>query len=275
MTYSGSKSISLPKYIGQTIQPQRRHYQHFWKPELDNHNYFHNAIAKYGKDVWQYEILYEVTENERESVKDILNEKERFFIETLDTMYPNGYNMTNGGDANKIVIEEVRQIISEKQKGNQYRKGAVLSVEEKTKISVKVKAVWCDDNMRKRFVEATRNAMKNEKVRKNVANAQKKRFEDPSQRELISARTREAMRSLEVREKLSKAKRGKPALNKLHVRQYDKDGKFIQEYESLTEASNITGTHIGEISKVCNRKKWTKTAGGFIWRFSNDCEDLN
>lgn len=272
--YCYTNIVNGKKYVGQTIQPKQRHYQHFWRPRLDDHhNYFHNAIAKYGKEVWKYEVLFE-TNGTREDVKRALNEKERFYIQELNTLYPNGYNMNDGGDSPTKVIDEVRQLISEKQKGNTYRLGAILSEDEKKKISLGVKEAWQDETIREKFIEATKTAMKRSDVAENVSKAQRKRFESPSQRELISKKTKDAMARPEVRKKLSEAAKGKEALNKIKVRQYDKEGNFLKEYESLTYASEKTHTNLGEISKVCRRKKWAKTAGGFIWRYSNDCSDM-
>lgn len=56
---------------------------------------FHNAIRKYGIDVWISEILEEVEE-------DKLCEREIFWISFYDS-YNNGYNLTHGGDGRCFV----------------------------------------------------------------------------------------------------------------------------------------------------------------------------
>lgn len=38
-------------------------------------------------------------------------------------------------------------------------------------------------------------------------------------------------------------------------------------YKSLTEASKSTGLSMGNISSVCNRRKWFNTAGGYHWEY--------
>lgn len=38
-------------------------------------------------------------------------------------------------------------------------------------------------------------------------------------------------------------------------------------YKSLTEASKSTGLSMGNISSVCNHRKWFKTAGGYHWEY--------
>lgn len=49
------------------------------------------------------------------------------------------------------------------------------------------------------------------------------------------------------------------------VLQYTKDGQFVAEYKSATEAERQTNTDHSNILKCCNGKR--KTANGFIWRY--------
>ncbi len=51
------------------------------------------------------------------------------------------------------------------------------------------------------------------------------------------------------------------------VCQYTLDGILVAEYESLREASRITGINISGISCCCNKKQKYKSAGGFVWQF--------
>jgi len=51
---------------------------------------------------------------------------------------------------------------------------------------------------------------------------------------------------------------------KKKVYQFDTDGNFLKEYESITLASKETNVNISCISKCCNKKQ--KTCKGFIWR---------
>lgn len=51
------------------------------------------------------------------------------------------------------------------------------------------------------------------------------------------------------------------------VKQYNIDGMFIKEYESIKYAALETGISKSSISLCCNNK--LKTAGNFIWRFSD------
>jgi group I intron endonuclease len=67
----------------------------------------------------------------------------------------------------------------------------------------------------------------------------------------------------EHKEKISNSMKGKfckPVL------QYTKEGEFVKEWESLTEASNSGYCH-GKISLCCNDKR--NFHKGFIWKFKN------
>ena len=45
-------------------------------------------------------------------------------------------------------------------------------------------------------------------------------------------------------------------------------GRFINKYDSLTEASIKTKTNLKNISDVCRNK--LRTANGYVWRFEGD-----
>ena len=51
------------------------------------------------------------------------------------------------------------------------------------------------------------------------------------------------------------------------VKQYTKDGIFIAEYKSVSEAERQTGIYHSSISEYCNGKR--KSAGGYIWQYAN------
>ena len=61
---------------------------------------------------------------------------------------------------------------------------------------------------------------------------------------------------------------GTQHFTKVPVKQYSKEGKFIEEYESLSAASRAIGSHASAIQKVIRGER--KTAGGYVWRLAND-----
>lgn len=67
--------------------------------------------------------------------------------------------------------------------------------------------------------------------------------------------------SKESRERVSKERIGRPAKNKIEIHQYDKNGKYIASFSSITEAQLITNTK--GICQVLTGR--CKTANNFIW----------
>ena len=52
------------------------------------------------------------------------------------------------------------------------------------------------------------------------------------------------------------------------VIQYDKEGNFVNKYNSIREASRRTQVVISSIVENCKGKR--KTAGGYVWRYEGD-----
>lgn len=79
-------------YVGQTINPEKRWQKHLSvaKSDYKYKSYFYNAINKYGKENFKFEIIEECDAN-------LLDERESFWIDKLNTITPNGYNLTPGG----------------------------------------------------------------------------------------------------------------------------------------------------------------------------------
>lgn len=59
------------------------------------------------------------------------------------------------------------------------------------------------------------------------------------------------------------------------VCQYSINMNFISEYQSVREASEKTGVDISTILKCCHKKEGNKTAGGFIWVFKKELQNIN
>lgn len=76
-------------YIGQTIHPDKRWWEHCQRARTHTDQYpIHLAISKYGPDNFKMEIL-EWTED--------FDEREKYWIKTLNTLVPNGYNVVERG----------------------------------------------------------------------------------------------------------------------------------------------------------------------------------
>lgn len=109
--YKITNKINGKSYIGQSIQIESRWKQHINAALRGSCFHIHNAIRKYGKDNFIFDVIELTTE-------DLLNEREIYYISKYDT-FNNGYNLTKGGDGNRgwIVNDETRRKISEAKKG--------------------------------------------------------------------------------------------------------------------------------------------------------------
>lgn len=105
--YKITNCINGKMYIGQTVHPDRRWTEHKQKAKHGQDKFpIHLAIAKYGEENFTFEIL-EWTEN--------FNNEERRLIQELNTLSPNGYNISEGGE-NHVMYGESnpRNIVKDK-----------------------------------------------------------------------------------------------------------------------------------------------------------------
>jgi group I intron endonuclease len=95
-------------YVGQSQNVKTRKRQHE-RGDTSNSRHFHNAMQKYGAAGFDWTVL-EFCETEK------LNERESHWVHELNSLYPNGYNLTSGGGAFQKHHPETRKKFSENQK---------------------------------------------------------------------------------------------------------------------------------------------------------------
>lgn len=54
------------------------------------------------------------------------------------------------------------------------------------------------------------------------------------------------------------------------VMQYSREGEFIKEYTSISEAARENKIYPGTISGCCRHKKGFYTRGGYIWKYKSE-----
>lgn len=95
LVYCATNIINNKKYVGFTTktleQRKNKHYSVAFNKIEENTNYFKQSIKKYGKDNFNQEIIQEY-----DTYEEAL-EGEIFQIKELNTLAPNGYNLTTGG----------------------------------------------------------------------------------------------------------------------------------------------------------------------------------
>lgn len=107
--YKITNLINNKCYVGQTIRELNiRVDEHTKKIRCRALN---SAIKKYGFNNFKVEILETIEK------LDDLNTREQFWIKELNTLSPNGYNLTSGGDNGRIMSEETKSLLSNFMKG--------------------------------------------------------------------------------------------------------------------------------------------------------------
>lgn len=111
--YKITNSVNDKVYIGITCRPiMKRFWQHCSKG-----NALYNSIKKYGKD--KFKIEHIATSENREN----LGHLESLLIEQYNSMYPNGYNLTSGGEMTWKVSEHTKELLRNKIAWNKGKRG--------------------------------------------------------------------------------------------------------------------------------------------------------
>lgn len=137
--YVIENKINGKKYVGQTIHSLNRRWSlhcHY----SSGCSAIHNAIEKHGKENFTIKVI------DTASTRDELDEKEIYWINKLNTLKPNGYNLKSGGK-HCVYSQETKDKISKAHKGryggeNNPHYGIPHSKEAKEKISYRLKKFY-------------------------------------------------------------------------------------------------------------------------------------
>lgn len=230
--YCITNLINGKKYVGQrkkTVEKSKSYY--------GSGVYIKRSIKKYGKDNFKKEIL-EVVDGD--SIL-LLSERERFWIKTLDTMHPNGYNLTEGGDNGYSLSDEAKQKISKTHKGK------IISEETRMKIS----------KSQLGRVSSNKGIKLSDDVKLKISNKLKGRKLDESTKDKI--RLKLLNMSDETKDKIRVGHFKK--INKIN-----KDTGIVEKtYNSISEASINNNINYNEISKCLIG--YRKCIGNYTWEY--------
>ena len=115
--YKITNILTDKKYIGLTTRSlEERFRKHLFDAfDARRKNAIHYALRKYGKKNFVIEAIFESN-----SLNE-LNDKENYFIQKYDTLYPNGYNLIVGGGV-RIVSEITKNRMRKAQLGKKQSK---------------------------------------------------------------------------------------------------------------------------------------------------------
>ena len=135
--YIATNTVNNKQYVGQSINHpyESRHGRIATHKSAYTDTNFHRAIRKHGFDAFTWEVLWYPY-----VCQDALNSIERNFIENLNTLSPNGYNLDSGGKSGGSMSVEQRKKLSAIKQGKyrgekSYHYGKPKSEETRAKIS--------------------------------------------------------------------------------------------------------------------------------------------
>ena len=201
-----------------------------------------DAVKKYGIDNFEFSVLIICFDDERFKY-------EIEYIKKYNSVVPNGYNITNGGEGGgfqgKTHTEEVKNYIK-----NKLKQKYIDNPDLKKQLSERNKIVMSNPEVR-------------EKIKNGILNSEKwkKVIEDKR-----IGNYKQIKHTEEIKNKISESlKKYNATNNTIKIRQYDTTNNLLNEYTSISEASRKTSIQRKIISLYLRGK--TNIAGGFIWKY--------
>lgn len=150
--YKFTNKIDGKCYIGQSVNIRKRYNQHKGRYNTFNHQkakedtYFHYVLRNYGFDNFDFEIVEECSLEE-------LNNKEIYYISKFNSLYPNGYNLTAGGNSphtntlkNLDAVVEIQNLLSTSTLSN-IEIGKMYGVTDQTISDINNGNTWFNNNI--------------------------------------------------------------------------------------------------------------------------------
>lgn len=277
--YKIENLINGKKYIGQSIDIQYRfnnHKSESFNPKSNAYDTaIHRAIRKYGVENFKFEIVEECDQEN-------LREREIYWIKYYNS-FGSGYNLTSGGEGVPTInIKQVQKLWDDG-----------LSIKE---ISTKMN---CQQHTVIHILEAYDNYTREESYKRGRINARKKNSKPIVQYDVdgnfiqkycsaVDAEERTGITASNIRGVLAKqqllaggyqwihegqeppgAYNPKTSNDKKPVLQFDKQGNFIAEYESVSRAIQAVGLkYPSSVSRCCENNQYT--AGGYCWKWKSE-----
>ena len=196
IVYCAQCRVNGKMYVGVTVQGlARRRAAHENAANRGSGFAFHNAIRKHGKDAFDWAVIgcYR-TDREMKLAEPVL-------IGLLNTIVPNGYNLTGGGQHHRI-HSDTRIKISVSKMGHKHSPETIL------KMRSAARARMASPEYRRRLADTSRAYWASDDARRQAAEATRAQMADPEMRRKLSKALRGKTHSMETRRKMSKSKFG-------------------------------------------------------------------
>jgi hypothetical protein len=247
------------EYIGQTAHEdfQIRLNGHISDVKNGRKRHLYNAIRKYGWDQFTIEILHNFTREG--NWKERLDELEVQEIAQRGTLSPGGYNNETGGNRNKVLHEDTKELMSSSHSGERHAMFGKHHHDE-------AKELIRDAN-RKEVQQWSRDATEIIRTFRSIEEAAK---ESGAQSEHIGKvcngkEGRKTAGGFQWKFAQDDDVQSNEPLKFMKIQQWSFDlTTLITEYDTIKEASDRSGATTGRISKCCKGKG--RSAGGFKWK---------
>lgn len=220
-------------YIGKTARTLSERLKEHLKKSIPC--YIDRAINKYGIENFDFDIIADA-DTEKE-----LNKLEKFFIKFFGCKFPDGYNLTDGGEG--ILGYKAPSALS--QRLSEQHKGRPVTQKQRQAISKKLK---------EREFTAEHKA--------NISAAKLGHSVDNDTREKLRNANLEKKHSAATRLKMSNSNKNKRAVI------CQETGKI---FESIRAAAKWCGVYNNKISVAC--KNQNRTAGDYHWQYADQKEE--
>lgn len=251
-------------YIGKSINLERRKRDHF--TTCNDNMIIHQAISKYGKDNFSFEVIEECT-------KDKLDEREIYWIKYYNSYLGEGYNATPGGEGAshpvKISNDELILII----KDLQDNKLSIKEISNKYKVSSTTISAINTGNSRR--IEGISYPIRSSVITNCPSKEELYKLLLNTQGDIYTIANQYNVHYMTVRGwcdkyNLPKTRKDygyidKQLYHSTPIIQYNKDtGEIIREFDSIREAGRILGLNSKAISKALDSK--SHYSQGYIWK---------
>lgn len=257
----------------------------------------YNAIQKYGWENIKHEILFENLTKEEAEEKEI-----ELIAQYKSNQIQFGYNTENGGNSVGKLSQETREKISNKLKGkptwNKGKKMGKMKAETREKlrqahlgkkIPYETREKIRQAHLGKKVAKETIDEMLQTKIKKGICYATKeerkqaRNLHTKNWKEKNKKYMQEYQKNYYNKHYVRKTPIGTKRIlseehkRKLSISHFNKNTRkvdcfknsiYINTFESITIASNITGADIGGITKCCQGKQ--KTANGYVFKYHNE-----
>ena len=252
--YKITNNINGKIYIGQSINIYERWKQHEYKAfncnEKAYNSAIHQAYRKYGIENFSYEIIEECSPEQ-------LDAREIYWIKQLNSLTPNGYNITSGGQYFKGASYKINRGLLEKKVYYCKKCGKQISKNSESGLCLSCVQLTCDiskEELYKKLLEYQGNFTQVGKLYGLSDNAIRKRCKNFG----MPFHSSDYKPKLEPKQKNSQKK---------SVAKIDKNtGQVLETFESIAIAARSLGLSKGShITEAC--KGTIKSAYGFYWKY--------